>query len=301
MVSTFVEEEGLPPKQKQNEAELLGELNRGLMHAIGVNRFADLDPDEAADKVTALSKNGPFSSIEACQAGLLTGTTFKRHIVSQLMDPEKGGKEDTKFKAFHHYCRVNDRHLNRHLKDDEILEVGVVYLLGTIGGGPGEFSASSVIRGLKEAGEDEDVNAIVLRIDSGGGDVVASESIWDAVRRVQEEYGKPVVASFGNASASGGYYAASAASAIMACENTITGSIGVASLRPTITKPFFDRLKIGLESYFTGSKALSTLHDLEPDQLERQKKHIDETYDDFLKKVRTFSRRGETIDVLTLA
>lgn len=97
------------------------------------------------------------------------------------------------------------------------MSVGVVYLLGSISSAPGEFSASSVVKGLREAGEDEDVKSIVLRIDSGGGDVVASESIWDAVKRVREEYGKPVIASFGNACASGGYYAAAACDDIVCC------------------------------------------------------------------------------------
>lgn len=93
----------------------------------------------------------------------------------------------------------------------------MVYLLGSISSAPGEFSASSVVKGLREAGEDEDVKSIILRIDSGGGDVVASESIWDAVKRVREEYGKPVIASFGNACASGGYYAAVACDDIVSC------------------------------------------------------------------------------------
>ncbi len=192
---------------------------------------------------------------------------------------------ETKFKSLHHYNKVNDRHLERQLSDDEIVQVGVVYLLGGISSAPGEFSTSSVLKGLKEAGENEDIKSIVLRIDSGGGDVVASESIWDAVRRVREDYGKPVVASFGNAAASGGYYAASAADAILACENTVTGSIGVASLRPTITRAFFDRFNVGIQSFFTGSTSLSTLHELDAAQRAKSAKHIDEMYDDFLQKV----------------
>lgn len=67
------------------------------------------------------------------------------------------------------------------------------------------FGTAAVIRGLKEAGEDDTIGAVVLRIDSGGGGVVESDSIWAAVRDLREKHGKVVVASFGNASASGGY------------------------------------------------------------------------------------------------
>ena len=285
MVSTFSRDESLPPAQAQNEAELLGELNRGLMHAIGVNRFPNADPNETADKLERWAKDGPYTSREATELGLINGQAFKRDIIKRLIDPEHGGIQETKFKSLHHYNRVNDRNLDRQLNKDEILEVGVVYLLGTISNAPGEFSTSSVIKGLKEAAEDDDIKSIVLRIDSGGGDVVASESIWDAVRRVREDYGKPVIASFGNAAASGGYYAASAADAILACENTITGSIGVASLRPTITRAFFDRFNIGIQSFFTGSTASSSLHELDAKQKDKLVRHIDEMYSDFLGKV----------------
>ncbi|PWY98318.1 hypothetical protein BCV70DRAFT_213051 [Testicularia cyperi] len=285
MISTFSREESLTEPQAQNEAELLGELNRGMVHALAVNRFPDDDPTAMADKIEKWTQQGPFSSREAQQLGLVNGTAFKRDIVKRLIDPQHGGIAETKFKSLHHYNKVNDRHLDRQLNDDEVLEVGVVYLLGTISNAPGEFSTSSVLKGLKEAAEHEDIKSIVLRIDSGGGDVVASESIWDAVRRVREDYGKPVVASFGNAAASGGYYAASAADAILACENTVTGSIGVASLRPTITRAFFDRFNVGMQSFFTGSTALSSLHEMDEAQRLKASRHVDEMYDDFLQKV----------------
>ncbi|SOV02382.1 related to Signal peptide peptidase [Ustilago sp. UG-2017a] len=285
MVSTFNREESLPAPQIQNEAELLGELNRGLIHAVAVNRYPDEDPDTMSGKLEQWMKEGPFSTREAKELDLINGAAFKRDIIKRLVDPKHGGNEETKFKSLHHYDKVNNRGLERQLNDDEVVQVGVVYLLGGISSAPGEFSTSSVLKGLKEAAEHKDIKSIVLRIDSGGGDVVASESIWDAVKRVREDYGKPVVASFGNAAASGGYYAASAADAILACENTITGSIGVASLRPTITRAFFDRFNVGIQSFFTSSTSQSTLHELNEAQCAKSAKHIDEMYDDFLQKV----------------
>jgi signal peptide peptidase SppA len=280
MISTFTESDGLPPAQLEDEARLLGELSRSLAHAIGVNRFPKMDPTDAADLVSEMSKRGPFSAKDAVKEGLITGVKYKSEVLKEL-------GEDPKLKSLASYSRINDRALERQLSDDERADVAVIYLRGTISNAPGDFSASSAIKGLREAGEDENISSIVLRIDSGGGDVVASDSIWDAVRRVQETHKKPVVASYGNVSASGGYYASAGADAIMACESTITGSIGVASLKPTFTKKFFDRVGVAFQTLFTGSNTNSSFHDLTPEEKEKYSLHIDETYDTFLEKVCT--------------
>ncbi|HEY0835806.1 MAG TPA: signal peptide peptidase SppA, partial [Azospirillum sp.] len=98
------------------------------------------------------------------------------------------------------------------------------------GGGPGlgELTAGSdsVVEALNDAIDDDDVRAILLRIDSGGGSVTASESIRRAVVRAREA-GKPVIASMGDMAASGGYWIAMNADRIIAAPGTITGSIGV--------------------------------------------------------------------------
>ena len=73
-----------------------------------------------------------------------------------------------------------------------------------------------LLRSDREAANDTSVDAVVLRIDSGGGDVVASDTIGDAIRWCQEEKKKPVIVSFGNTSASGGYFVSTHAKAIVA-------------------------------------------------------------------------------------
>lgn len=82
--------------------------------------------------------------------------------------------------------------------------------------GGGDFGANTIVKGIREAANDPAVDAVVLRIDSGGGDVVASDTIGDAIRWCQDEKKKPVIVSFGNTSASGGYFVSTHAKAIMA-------------------------------------------------------------------------------------
>lgn len=293
MVSPFVERDALPAAQLKNHAELLGELNYSYAMAVGKNRFAELEPARAAAQVLALAKEGPYSAREAVGANLIDGVSFKRDALRTLAGPFAG---DEQFKALHHYYDLTTRMLRRTVSADEIVQVGIVYLLGGISSAPGEFSVSSAIRGLAEAAKDTDIGSIVLRIDSGGGDVVASESLWDAVRRVRTESKKPVVVSFGNIAASGGYYVATAADAIFASESTITGSIGVAALRPTFTRTLFERLHLRIQSVFTGSTFMSSLHEPTEKQIARMQAHIDEAYADFLDKVK--SGRGLSSEAL---
>jgi signal peptide peptidase SppA len=278
MIATYTQAEGLTPAQLENSAQLAGELARGIAHCVGVNRFPDMEPEKAADHVSELTKKGPFSAKEALEERLITGIKYKSEAIKDF-------GEEPRLKTLASYSRIMNKGYDQLFDKESRVNVAIVYLQGTISNAPGEYSTSSVIRGLKEAGEDKDIDAIVLRIDSGGGDVVASDSIWDAVRRVQQDSKKPVIASFGNVCASGGYYASAGADAILAGENTITGSIGVASLRPTLTRKVFDRVGVTLQTIFTGSKTESSLHELSSDEKARQSRHIDETYDSFLDKV----------------
>ena len=88
------------------------------------------------------------------------------------------------------------------------------------------FASDRVAKQLLDVAADDSINAVVFRIDSGGGSATASDQIWSAVKKVQAS-GKKVVVSMGSMAASGGYYSAASADAILASRSTITGSIGV--------------------------------------------------------------------------
>ena len=118
-------------------------------------------------------------------------------------------------------------------KDGIIAIVGGEGAVVTGGGDSGSpfadtpgFASDTIARAILDAAEDEDVKAIVFRVDSPGGSPTASDQIWRAVERAQEA-GKPVVVSMGSLAASGGYYVSAGADAIVANKSTITGSIGI--------------------------------------------------------------------------
>jgi protease-4 len=115
-------------------------------------------------------------------------------------------------------------------------EIAIIYAQGDIESGEGDVNVigeGSMRRSIIEARDNEDVKAIVLRIDSPGGSALTSDLIWREIELAKKI--KPVVVSMGNYAASGGYYIACNASKIFAENNTITGSIGVFGILPNFS------------------------------------------------------------------
>ncbi|HSN47791.1 MAG TPA: signal peptide peptidase SppA, partial [Flavobacterium sp.] len=125
-------------------------------------------------------------------------------------------------------------------------KIAIIYAQGNIMSGEGDVNTigeGSMRRSLIEARKDKNIKAIVLRIDSPGGNALTSDLIWREIELTKKV--KPVVVSMGNYAASGGYYIACNANKIFAENNTITGSIGVFGILPNFTKL---ATKIGLHS-----------------------------------------------------
>lgn len=134
-------------------------------------------------------------------------------------------------------------------------KIAIIYAQGEIGSGEGDLNTvgeGSMRRSLKEAREDEDVKAIVLRIDSPGGSALTSDLIWREIELTKKV--KPVVVSMGNLAASGGYYIACNANKIFAEASTITGSIGVFGMLPNLSQ-IADRYGLNTETVETHKNA----------------------------------------------
>lgn len=134
-------------------------------------------------------------------------------------------------------------------------QIAIIYAQGEIGSGEGdvnEIGEGSMRRSLQEARKNEDVKAIVLRINSPGGSAMTSDLIWREIEITKKV--KPVIVSMGNYAASGGYYIACNANKIYAENNTITGSIGVFGILPNFS-PLANKLGINTEQVKTHENA----------------------------------------------
>jgi protease IV len=173
-------------------------------------------------------------------------------------------------------------------------QIALVYGAGTVVQGEAHaspfetspvFASETVSRAIIDAAESPEIAAIVMRIDSPGGSALASEVIWRAIERARE-LGKPVIASFSDVAASGGYYVASAADSIVSDPSTLTGSIGVFALRPAISG-LLEKLDIGIDSLTRGRHAdfLLSSEKMSPAALARLQTSVLDTYQLFLTRV----------------
>jgi len=151
--------------------------------------------------------------------------------------------------------------------------------------GSSNAGGDTIAAALREAAHDDSVSAIVLRVDSPGGSVTASETIWREVKKARER-GKPVVASMGAVAASGGYYVSMGADAIVANPGTITGSIGVVTGK-LIARDLKDRLGVGSDSVRTNANAdaWSVNAPFTPEQHAQVEAEADLFYNDFVQRV----------------
>jgi len=182
------------------------------------------------------------------------------------------------------YTDVEDHEKKNTSRD----KIAVIYAQGSIASGEGNdqsIGSERISRAIRKAREDDKVKAIVFRINSGGGDGLASDIIWREVALAAKT--KPVVASFGDVAASGGYYIACAATRILAEPNTITGSIGVFGLIPNFEGLMKNKLGITFDEAKTNKNSgfIPVQRALTPFEYATIQKEIEDFYDTFITKV----------------
>jgi protease-4 len=172
--------------------------------------------------------------------------------------------------------------------------VAVVYATGAIVSGKSQvdfqgnvssMGSDTIVAALRRAGTDENCKAVVLRVNSPGGSALASDMIWQAIERVKED--KPVISSMGSVAASGGYWISMGCNAIVAQPSTLTGSIGVVSMLPNLSKAL-KSIGISVETVAVGPRGtdLSLMANGASEGLKTSMMGwMQQTYDDFISKV----------------
>lgn len=169
-------------------------------------------------------------------------------------------------------------------------KIAVVYAEGTIldgaEGEEGDVYDGKYVKILRQIRKDDKIKAIVLRVNSPGGSVLASENIYREVQLCKDA-GKKVVVSMGDVAASGGYYIACLADSIFAQPNTITGSIGVFGTIPMLDKTMKNKLGITYDTVLTGKHSAfgTPFIQFSPEEDRMIQERIERTYEDFLAKV----------------
>ena len=243
----------------------------------------------------AVGAAGGDAAVVAKAAGLVTDLRTARQVGARLQElvGRDAGADSFRRVSQQEYLRViaAERQLHR----GRSAQIGVVIASGEILDGvqpPGSVGGESTARLLREARLDAAVKAVVLRIDSPGGSVFASEQIHREVEALKRA-GKTVIASMSDVAASGGYYIAAPADEIIASGNTITGSIGVFAGIPTFERSL-DKLGINVDGVGTTplSGALRLDRSMSKDAAQLLQATVDHTYEEFLARVA--AGRGKT-------
>ena len=263
----------MSPKAREMTDALLDGIYGQIVEGIAVGR--GLEP--AA--VRALIDAAPGTPDELVAAKLADGVAEREKVL------EKAGLAGANELEAESYLRVDASSLGLRSGPKIALVFGEGAIVEERGRGfQRVFPADEIVKTLDEAAKDDEIRAVVLRINSPGGGAQPSDKLWRAVSRVRAK--KPIVVSMADYAASGGYYVASGANAIVAEPATLTGSIGVYLLRPSFSG-LYQKLEIGTEVIVRGPYASVTGGDrpFTPEQQARTDSFIAESYRDFVARV----------------
>jgi protease-4 len=245
--------------------------------AAEVARARRLDPA----KVEAAAARGWFLTQDALAAGLVDAVSYRDEVYARAR--ERAG-EGAELLYLHRYlARAGRPHA-------EGPTIALVYGVGPIGQGASEYDplsggvtmgSDTVAEALRAAIEDDDVRAIVFRVNSPGGSGVASQIIWRETLRARAA-GKPVVVSMGDVAGSGGYFVAMGADKIVAHPGTITGSIGVV-MGKLVTGEAWRKIGVTFDEVRThpNAYAFNPARDLTPEQWQAVEAALDDVYAQF--------------------
>jgi protease-4 len=211
----------------------------------------------------------------------------------------KMGKEEKEKVNFIEYDDYHEQHMTigEELSVSNDPSVAVIYAVGEIQEGKGSdevIGSDRIAAALRKARLDDQVKAVVLRVNSPGGSALASDIIWRETELIKSA-GKPFVVSMGDLAASGGYYISCSANKIFASPNTITGSIGVFGVIPNVGNMLDHKLGITFDRYETHPHAdfLSINKSFDEVEMGKMNEMIIGIYDDFLNRVA--SGRGKSV------
>jgi protease-4 len=249
---------------------------------------ADALDEFVAQGPAALSALHGDSAKLALQRGLVTSLKTRRQVADDLKGLVGEDADNHSFNAVAMSQYLASIHSRRALKPKADARVGIVVAVGEILDGrqpAGTIGGESAAELLRQARYDDSVKAVVLRIDSPGGSMFASEQILREVQALRKA-GKPVVASMSTYAASGGYYIAAAANEIFASPTTLTGSIGVFAVVPTFERTL-EKLGVKVDGLGTSPLAGGMRLDraLSADTRELLQSSVDHAYDEFLQRV----------------
>jgi len=275
---------GMSPETREVLNTVLDGLYDNLVQAIAGGR------KKTPDQVKAIIDKGPFNSSQALANGLVDAVRFEDQMYGELKTLLKA---DVKKLTSQNYMKALEG-------ESQQAKHRIAYLVGQGGitrGDPDDtglsdegLTSEGFDKLLRQVANDSQIKGVIVRIDSPGGEVTASDEIWREMMLLRQK--KPLVISMSDTAASGGYYIAMTGDPVLAYPGTLTGSIGVVFGKPDL-HGLYDKLGITKEMLTRGRFADidSDYKPLDSAGLAKLQEGIDESYQEFVKKVAEARKR----------
>ncbi len=280
---------------KEQLRSFLHSIYDQMLSNIGGDR--GLEPESLNGIIKRFEARNP---VDAKRLHLIDNVLFGDEVRQRIRDMAGLDRKDKlHFMSIGKYAEAVEEEPDMKVKN----KIALIFMEGDVvnsKAGPGQVGALSFAKIFRDIRQDTFVKAVVVRINSPGGDAAASDRIWREIKLTAEK--KPLIVSMGNLAASAGYQIAAPAKTIFVQPNTLTGSIGIFALWPNLQGLTRDKLGIDLDTVKVGaySDLLDPYRPLEPDEVAFFKENIDLGYQDFLEKVAE-GRQMDTAQVRKLA
>lgn len=268
----------MSPENRLQTQSFLDDINKNALKGIAKSKGMNLDSLTKINVQMLVRKPE-----DAVKYGLATALAYEDEIEGKLK-AKLGIGEDDKISS------INASELNSTVKSKNVTSknrIAVIIAEGDIvsGKADGAISSDKFAEEIRKARKDENIKAIILRVNSPGGSILASEVIWREM--VEAKKAKPLYVSMGEVAASGGYYISAPADTIVAQPNTITGSIGIFGLWFNVEELLNDKLGVTTDVVSTGELSDFMNPTRQITEVERMivQTNVEEGYETFIKRV----------------
>jgi protease-4 len=272
-------EKQMSPANREQIQTLLDDMWKHMLAGVSAARNVDV-----ATLDTLSSTLGVTRAQHAVRHKLIDGLLYEDQVKEKLKKAAKTDQDD----KLPTISLADYDAAQKYKKSDN--KIAVVYAVGEINSGEGDensIGSETIVKAIREAREDKNVKAVVLRVNSPGGSALASDVIGREIDLTKKE--KPVIASYGDVAASGGYWISAKCDAIVSEPTTITGSIGVIGLWANTQKFFNDKLGVTFDRVYSTNNRYADIGDPNKPMSEYEarvlQREVNVVYGDFIRRV----------------